>query len=145
MEKANANLTWIIHLYLVWGGEGMMDDGMGEGDGLTSIFCQAVPAAPPVKMVSSKQTKFRRIRVPTRDSFSRWILKVCKLGRGEAQYWKPKIVFSGSTNTSPVQTCLNIIVLTRILIHVKTTTIISICACIYKSAKDEAQIVKANF
>ena len=64
----------------------MMDDGLGEGDGLTSILCQAVPAAPPVKGVSSKQTKFRRIGVPTQDSFSRRILKVRNLGRGKARY-----------------------------------------------------------
>ena len=51
--------------------------------------------------------KFRQIGVLTRDSFSSWVLKVCNLGRVEARYWKPKIVFSQSTNTSPVWTHSN--------------------------------------
>ena len=54
--------------------------------------------------------KYRRSGVPTRDSFSRWILKVYVLGRVEARYWKPKIVIRLSTNTSPVRTCSNITV-----------------------------------
>ena len=49
-----------------------------------------------------QQTKFRRIGVPTRDSFSRQILKASNPGRVEARYLKSKIVFSRSTNTSPV-------------------------------------------
>ena len=65
-------------------------------------------------------TKFWRIRVPTRDSFSSRVLKVCNLSRVEARYWKPKIVFSRSTNTSPVPTRSNIIVDTQILIRVMT-------------------------
>ena len=65
-------------------------------------------------------SKFRRIGVPTRDSFSRRILKACNLGRVEARYLKPKIVFSRSTNTSPVRNRSNTIVHTRILIRVLT-------------------------
>ena len=65
-------------------------------------------------------TKFRRIGVPTRDSFSRRILKASNLGRVEARYLKPKIVFSRSTNTSPVRNRSNTIVHTQILIHVMT-------------------------
>ena len=53
-------------------------------------------------------TKFRRMGVPTRDSFLSRVLKVGNLSQVEAQYWKPKIVFSQSTNTSPVQTRSNI-------------------------------------
>ena len=45
--------------------------------------------------------------VPTRDSCLRRILKACNLGRVEAQYLKPKIVFSRSTNTSPVLVLTN--------------------------------------
>ena len=52
--------------------------------------------------------KFRRIGVPTQDSFSCGVVKVCNLSRVEARYWKPKIVFSCSTNTSPVRTRSNI-------------------------------------
>ena len=50
--------------------------------------------------------KFLRIGVPTQYSFSRRILKVCNLNlsRVQARYLKPKIVFSRSTNTSPVRT-----------------------------------------
>ena len=51
--------------------------------------------------------KFRRSGVPTRDSFSRRILKASNLGRVEAWYLKPKIVFSRSTNTSSVRNRLN--------------------------------------
>ena len=65
-------------------------------------------------------TKFRRIGVPTRYSFSRRILKVCNLGQVEARYWKPKIVFSRSTNTSLVRPCSNINVHAWLLIRVKT-------------------------
>ena len=65
-------------------------------------------------------TKFRRIGVPTLDLFSSRILKVCNLSRGKAQYGKPKIVFSRSTNTSPVPTRSNIIVHTQILTCVMT-------------------------
>ena len=68
--------------------------------------------------VYSHVSKFWRSRVSTRDSFSRRILKVCNLGRVEAGYWKPKIVFIRSTNTSLVRNCSNIIVYTWILIHV---------------------------
>ena len=50
-------------------------------------------------------TKFRQIGVPTRDLFLSRVLKVCNLGRVEAPYWKPKIVLSRSTNTSPIRTC----------------------------------------
>ena len=49
-------------------------------------------------------SKFRLIGVPTRDSFSSRVLKVCNLSRVEAQYLKTKIVFSRSTITSPVRT-----------------------------------------
>ena len=35
------------------------------------------------------ETKFRRIRVPTRDSFSSRVLKVCYLSRVEAQFINP--------------------------------------------------------
>ena len=41
--------------------------------------------------------KFQRSRVPTRDSFSRRILKVSTISRVEAQSWKPKIVLRWST------------------------------------------------
>ena len=51
--------------------------------------------------------KFWRIRVPTRDSFSRRILKASNLRRVEAWYLKPKIVFSRSTNTSPYRNLSN--------------------------------------
>ena len=54
------------------------------------------------------RNKFWRIRVPTLDSFSSRVLKVCNLSRVEARYLKPKIVFSRSTITSPVRTCSNI-------------------------------------
>ena len=62
------------------------------------------------KIKSSLRGKFRRIGVPTRDLFLSRVLKVCNLGQVEAQYWKPKIMFSLSTNTSPVRTRSNIIV-----------------------------------
>ena len=65
-------------------------------------------------------TKFRQIGVPNRDLFSRRILKACNLGRVEARYLKPEIVFSWSTNTSPVRNSLNTIVYTQILICVMT-------------------------
>ena len=64
--------------------------------------------------------KFWQSRVPTPDSFSRGILKVCILGRVIARFWKPKIMISWSTITSPVQTRSWIIVHTQILIHVIT-------------------------
>ena len=67
---------------------------------------------------NKSKSKFWQIRVPTRDLLSRRILKVCNLGRVEAWYSKPKIVFSRSTNTSPVRTHSNIIVHTQILIRV---------------------------
>ena len=51
--------------------------------------------------------KFRRSGVPTQDSFSRRILKVCVLSRVEARFWNPKIVFIRSMNTSPVPKWLN--------------------------------------
>ena len=65
-------------------------------------------------------TKLRQIGIPTRDSFSRRILKACNIGWVEALYLKPKIVFSRSTNASPVRNRLNTIVHTRILIRVMT-------------------------
>ena len=65
-------------------------------------------------------SKFQWIGVPTRDSFSRRILKASNLGRVEARYLKPKIVFSQSTNTSPVQNGSNTIIHTQILIRVMT-------------------------
>ena len=71
-------------------------------------------------LLKTISTKFWQIGVPTRDSFSSCLFKVCNLGRVEARYWKPKIVFSRSTNTSPVRTRWNIIIHTRILIHVMT-------------------------
>ena len=48
-------------------------------------------------------SKFRRSGVLTLDSFSRPILKVCVLGRVETRYWKSKIVFRLSTNTTQVE------------------------------------------
>ena len=67
---------------------------------------------------SHNGTKFWQSGIPTRDSSSRRILKVCILGRVEARFWKPKIVISRSTITSPVWTRSNIIIHTRILIFV---------------------------
>ena len=63
------------------------------------------------------QLKFRRSGVPTRDSFSRRILKVCVLGWVKARYWKPKFVFRFF---SPAGICSNITVHTQILIRVMT-------------------------
>ena len=48
-------------------------------------------------------SKYRRIGVPIRHSPSRRISKVCALSQVEARFWNPKIVFTRSTNTSPVQ------------------------------------------
>ena len=70
------------------------------------------------------EIKFRRIGVPTQDSFSRRILKTSNLGRVEAQYLKQKIVFSRSTNTSPVGNRSNTIFHTQILIRVMTARIV---------------------
>ena len=66
------------------------------------------------------ETKFQRIVLPTQDSFSRQILKVCLLGRVEAQFLIQKIVISRSMIKSLVRTRLNIIVHTRILICIMT-------------------------
>ena len=63
-------------------------------------------------------TIFWRSGVPTRDSLSRRILKVCALSWVEARFWNHKIVFTRSTNTSPVQKWSNTKVNTQILIRV---------------------------
>ena len=68
------------------------------------------------RLVRNPDYKFRQIGVPTRDSFSSHVLKVCNQSRVEARYWKPKIGVSRSTITSPVWTCSNIIVHTQVLI-----------------------------
>ena len=66
----------------------------------------------------SNISKFWRIGVPTRDWFSRRILKASNLGWVEARYLKPKILFRRSMNTSPVRNRSNTIVHTQILIRV---------------------------
>ena len=58
--------------------------------------------------------QIQRSGVTTCDSFPRQILKVCVLGRVEAWYWKPNIVFRQTTNISPVRTCLIITCKSRI-------------------------------
>ena len=70
--------------------------------------------------------KFLQIRVQNRDLFSSWVLKVFNLGRVEARYWKPKIVFR------------------QIPARFELAHLIGLRACIYKSAKVEAQIVKTR-
>ena len=70
--------------------------------------------------VGLQLVKFWRIGVPTWDSFSRWMSKVCILGRVKARFWTPKIVISWSTIKSPVRTRSNIILHTWILICIMT-------------------------
>ena len=62
-------------------------------------FNSKVPKLPLQKLLP---TKFRRSRVPTQDSLLRLILKVSALSWVKARFWNRKIVFSRSTNTSPV-------------------------------------------
>ena len=68
---------------------------------------------------SSIHIKYRRIGVPMRHSPSRRISKVCALSRVEAWFWNPKIVFTRSTDTSPVRKWSNTKVNTQILIRVR--------------------------
>ena len=93
--------------------------------------------------------KFRQIGVLIQYSFSRQILKVCNLGRIKAWYWKPKIVFSWSTNTSPVRTLSNIIVHSWILIRVKTfftrNASLFVLLCKFYQNTSKSRILKFRF
>ena len=102
-----------------------------------------------ISKLGSEVSKFRQSGVPTRDSLSRRILKVCALSRVKAWFWNRKIVFSRSMNTSPVRTRSNTIVHTRILIHFMTifyqNASIFIFASKFYKKTNKARIVKAEF